>query len=88
MAKRIKDNMGVSEGELGSTYCIIKPTGRSEEAGRCWHVLEPALHESRVGGEGPLSDGQEHAKSRELHHQQRLLPGVNSRVLHEANPEW
>lgn len=87
MVKRIKDNIGVTDGELGSTYCIIEPTGRSKEAGRCWHVLESALHESGAGGEGPLGDGQEHAESWELHHQQRFLPGVNSRVLHETNPE-
>lgn len=66
---------------------VIKPTGGGQEAGGRRHVPEPALHESRAGGKGALGHGQEHAESRKLHHQQRFLPDLNSRVLHETYPE-
>ena len=91
MVQRIKGHKGVEKiagcYESRVTCCGVKPAGGSEEAGGRGHVPEPALHQGRAGGEGPLGHRQEHAEPRELHHQQGLLPDFHARVLHQADPE-
>ena len=91
MGQRIKGHKGVEKiagcYESRVTCCGVKPAGGSEEAGGRGHVPQPALHQGRAGGEGPLGHRQEHAEPRELHHQQGLLPDFHARVLHQADPE-
>lgn len=64
------------------------PVGRSQEAGGCLNLSQSAIHKNRAGGEGTLSNRQEHAEPGELHHQQRLFPDFHSGLFNKTYPEW
>lgn len=66
--------------------CVSLFVGRSQEIGGLHNVPELGLHQTRDGGKKSIVR-EEHAESRQLHHQQRLVSDLNAGLLHQTHTE-